>query len=98
MLQGHRDPQEKYSIIISYVFLKNFQDSSRTFSFFQDFSTSFRVQGNHPGLPGCMGTMQPLQQLHQKLLKNEACLTLKGSREAVKLAKTKAHSYRCEVN
>ena len=38
---GDRDLQEKYLILISYVFLKNLQDFSRTFSlfsFFQDFS------------------------------------------------------------
>ena len=59
MLLGDRDLQEKYSILISYVFLQNFQDFPRAFSFvlffpglFQAwiFSVSFsrfsRVRGN----------------------------------------------------
>ena len=36
-LYDHLSLQEKYSVIISYVFFKNFQDFSRTFAFFHFF-------------------------------------------------------------
>ena len=61
---GDRDLQEKFSILTSYVFLKNFKDFSRTFSLFsflQDFSRPenycfyFSV---FPGFPRCVGPLR----------------------------------------
>ena len=53
---GDRNLQEKYSILIPYVFLLNFQNFSRTFVFFLFFLQDFSRPGNlfflFPGFPG----------------------------------------------
>ena len=50
--------QEKYSIIVSFVFFKNFQDFSRTFSyflFFSGLSQAWKFIFHFPGFQGFQG-------------------------------------------
>ena len=57
---GDRDLQENYLIVFSYVFLKNFQDFSRTFSLFSFARTFPGLEINFfhfLGFPECVGTL-----------------------------------------
>ena len=62
---GDRNLQEKYSILILYVFLKGFQDFSRTLLFSQELSRPGNLLFHFPSFLGCVGTLFKCLRLYR---------------------------------